>query len=44
MPLGHGMSVGVACLEETVIPGIDTAEDLERAEAYLASRRDLFSG
>lgn len=43
-PLGHGMSVGVACLEETVIPGIDTAEDLERAEAYLASRRDIFSG
>jgi 3-deoxy-manno-octulosonate cytidylyltransferase (CMP-KDO synthetase) len=37
-PLGNGMSLGVACLEETALPGIDTEEDLKRAEAHLAAR------
>ncbi len=37
-PLGHGMSIGVACLEETVPPGIDTEDDLKRAEVHLAAR------
>jgi 3-deoxy-manno-octulosonate cytidylyltransferase (CMP-KDO synthetase) len=32
--LYHGMSIGVARLEEPVLPGIDTAEDLRRAEAH----------
>ena len=32
--LYHGMSIGVARLEEAVLPGIDTVEDLRRAEAH----------
>jgi 3-deoxy-manno-octulosonate cytidylyltransferase (CMP-KDO synthetase) len=32
--LYHGMSIGVARLQEPVLPGIDTAEDLRRAEAH----------
>jgi 3-deoxy-manno-octulosonate cytidylyltransferase (CMP-KDO synthetase) len=32
--LYHGMSIGVALLEHPVFPGIDTAEDLRRAEAH----------
>jgi 3-deoxy-manno-octulosonate cytidylyltransferase (CMP-KDO synthetase) len=32
--LYHGMSIGVARLEHPVPPGIDTAEDLRRAEAH----------
>jgi 3-deoxy-manno-octulosonate cytidylyltransferase (CMP-KDO synthetase) len=32
--LHHGMSIGVAHLEQPVFPGIDTAEDLRRAEAH----------
>ncbi len=32
-PLGHGMSIGVAQLAEPAQPGVDTAEDLKRAEA-----------
>jgi 3-deoxy-manno-octulosonate cytidylyltransferase (CMP-KDO synthetase) len=43
-PLGHGMTIGVACLTETALPGIDTEEDLRRAEAYLAARGETFSG
>ncbi len=39
-PMGHGMSIGVACLEETALPGIDTEDDLRRAEAHLAARGD----
>jgi len=31
-PLAHGMSIGVARLEEAVPPGIDTLEDLRQAE------------
>jgi 3-deoxy-manno-octulosonate cytidylyltransferase (CMP-KDO synthetase) len=37
-PLGHGMTIGVARLNEAALPGIDTEEDLRRAEAYLAAR------
>lgn len=43
-PLGHGLSIGVARLTEPALPGIDTEEDLRRAEAYLATRGDPFSG
>ena len=32
--LYYGMSIGVARLESPVFPGIDTAEDLRRAEAH----------
>ena len=32
--LYYGMSIGVARLEEPVLPGIDTIEDLRRAEAH----------
>ncbi|HEU5217213.1 MAG TPA: 3-deoxy-manno-octulosonate cytidylyltransferase [Gemmatimonadales bacterium] len=32
--LQHGLSFGVALLDAPVLPGIDTPEDLERAEAY----------
>jgi 3-deoxy-manno-octulosonate cytidylyltransferase (CMP-KDO synthetase) len=32
--LHHGLSIGVARLEEPVLPGIDTPEDLRRAEAH----------
>ncbi len=37
-PLGHGMTIGVARLAEGAPPGIDTEEDLRRAEAYLIAR------
>jgi len=39
-PLGHGMTIGVALLAETALPGIDTEDDLRRAEAHLAARGD----
>jgi 3-deoxy-manno-octulosonate cytidylyltransferase (CMP-KDO synthetase) len=32
--LHHGLSIGVARLREPVLPGVDTAEDLRRAEAH----------
>jgi 3-deoxy-manno-octulosonate cytidylyltransferase (CMP-KDO synthetase) len=32
--LQDGMTIGVAQLDETVLPGIDTADDLRRAEAH----------
>jgi alpha-galactosidase len=32
--LYHGFAIGVARLEEPALPGIDTAEDLRRAEAH----------
>ena len=32
--LYHGMTIGVARLEHSVFPGIDTPEDLQRAEAH----------
>jgi 3-deoxy-manno-octulosonate cytidylyltransferase (CMP-KDO synthetase) len=32
--LYHGMAIGVSRLESPVFPGIDTAEDLRRAEAH----------
>ena len=37
-PLAHGMTIGVARLAEAAQPGIDTEEDLKRAEAYLLAR------
>jgi 3-deoxy-manno-octulosonate cytidylyltransferase (CMP-KDO synthetase) len=38
--LGHGMSIGVARLGVRAVPGIDTADDLQRAEAHLAAHGD----
>jgi 3-deoxy-manno-octulosonate cytidylyltransferase (CMP-KDO synthetase) len=32
--LHHGMTIGVARLQESALPGVDTAEDLRRAEAH----------
>jgi 3-deoxy-manno-octulosonate cytidylyltransferase (CMP-KDO synthetase) len=32
--LHHGLTIGVARLEEPAVPGVDTAEDLRRAEAH----------
>ena len=37
-PLGHGMTIGVARLAEPALPGIDTEDDLRRAEAHLSAR------
>ena len=37
-PLGHGMSIGVVRLAERALPGIDTEDDLRRAEAHLRAR------
>ena len=39
-PLAHGMTIGVARLTRPAPPGIDTEEDLQRAEAYLLARGD----
>jgi 3-deoxy-manno-octulosonate cytidylyltransferase (CMP-KDO synthetase) len=36
-PLAHGLTFGVALLSEPALPGIDTEEDLERAEAHLGA-------
>ena len=36
-PLAHGLSFGVALLSQPALPGIDTEEDLERAEAHLGA-------
>ena len=43
-PLGHGMSIGVALLDGPALPGIDTEDDLQRAEAYLKARGEPGSG
>ncbi len=32
--LEHGLSIGVALLDEPALPGVDTQEDLERAHAH----------
>lgn len=36
-PLAHGLTFGVALLAEPALPGIDTEDDLKRAEAFLAA-------
>jgi 3-deoxy-manno-octulosonate cytidylyltransferase (CMP-KDO synthetase) len=36
-PLAHGLTFGVCLLAEPALPGIDTEEDLERAEAHLGA-------
>jgi 3-deoxy-manno-octulosonate cytidylyltransferase (CMP-KDO synthetase) len=41
--LGHGMTIGVAVLGEGALPGIDTADDLAQAEAYLATQGEPFT-
>ena len=42
--LGHGMSIGVARVNAQALPGIDTEEDLNRAEAFLAANGDPWTG
>jgi 3-deoxy-manno-octulosonate cytidylyltransferase (CMP-KDO synthetase) len=42
--LGHGMSIGVARVNAQVLPGIDTEDDLRRAEAFLAANGDPLTG
>jgi 3-deoxy-manno-octulosonate cytidylyltransferase (CMP-KDO synthetase) len=39
-PLGHGMTFGVARLDEPALPGIDTEDDVRRAEVELRTRGD----
>ena len=46
--LGHGMKIGVALLGELgrgggALPAIDTMDDLERAEAWLATQGEPFT-
>jgi 3-deoxy-manno-octulosonate cytidylyltransferase (CMP-KDO synthetase) len=43
-PLGHGMRIGVARLEGPALPGIDTEDDLKRAEAYLMAKGEPGGG
>jgi 3-deoxy-manno-octulosonate cytidylyltransferase (CMP-KDO synthetase) len=43
-PLGHGLSIGVARLGEPTLPGIDTEDDLRRAEQILRTRGERGSG
>ena len=42
--IGHGISIGVARVNVAALPGIDTEEDLRRAEAYLAEHGDPLAG
>ncbi len=42
--LGNGMSIGVARIGVAALPGIDTAEDLRRAEARLAGAGTTTTG
>jgi 3-deoxy-manno-octulosonate cytidylyltransferase (CMP-KDO synthetase) len=37
-PMEHGMAIGVARLADAAEPGIDTPQDLVRAEAFLVAR------
>ncbi len=43
-PLGHGLTIGVELLAEPALPGIDTEEDLRRAEAHVQARGESGSG
>ncbi len=42
-PLLHGIPIGVALFDEVPAPGVDTAEDLQWAEAQLARPREEVS-
>ena len=42
--LGNGLSIGVARVDARALPGIDTEDDLRRAEAHLAAGGDPFTG
>jgi 3-deoxy-manno-octulosonate cytidylyltransferase (CMP-KDO synthetase) len=42
--LGNGMSIGVARIGAAALPGIDTPDDLRRAEAHLAAVVGHFTG
>jgi len=41
--LAHGMTIGVALLGPATVESIDTMEDLERAEAFLAAQGEPFT-
>ncbi len=41
--LANGMTIGVATFGPAVVESIDTAEDLARAEAYLATQEEPFT-
>ena len=43
-PLGHGMTFGVARLDEPALPGIDTEDDVRRAEVHLRTRGESERG
>jgi 3-deoxy-manno-octulosonate cytidylyltransferase (CMP-KDO synthetase) len=42
--MGHGISIGVARVDVAALPGIDTEDDLRRAEAYLVEHGDPPTG
>ncbi len=42
--LGNGLSIGVARLDVAALPGIDTEDDLRRAEAHLAAHGERIIG
>lgn len=42
--LGNGLSIGVARVDVAALPGIDTEDDLRRAEAHLAARGERLTG
>jgi CMP-2-keto-3-deoxyoctulosonic acid synthetase len=42
--MGHGISIGVARVNVAALPGIDTEEDLRRAEAFLTEHGDPLTG
>jgi 3-deoxy-manno-octulosonate cytidylyltransferase (CMP-KDO synthetase) len=42
--MGHGIAIGVARVDVAALPGIDTPDDLLRAEAYLAEHGDPLTG
>jgi 3-deoxy-manno-octulosonate cytidylyltransferase (CMP-KDO synthetase) len=42
--MGHGIAIGVARVNGAAQPGIDTEEDLQRAEAFLAEHGDPLTG
>jgi 3-deoxy-manno-octulosonate cytidylyltransferase (CMP-KDO synthetase) len=42
--MGHGISIGVARVNAAALPGIDTEEDLWRAEAFLTEHGEPLTG
>ena len=42
--MGHGIAIGVARVSVAALPGIDTEDDLRRAEAFLTEHGDPLTG